>query len=209
VERVTTMDGTRIVSRPTLPGRSRAWSLALLMVAMLASPDARLGSQSMTVTTAGGDVRVQAPGFRFLSGEPLARLKDGLSVRVEVEIRVLAGPGETAVVRQKQTFVLSYDLWEERFAAAVSGTGSRSMSHLTSAAAEAWCVQQLAVPVGALGSLRTQPFWIRLESRMLNGTAPGRDDDGLTLRGMIETLSRRQARDTSHSAEGGPFTVQK
>ena len=147
----------------------------------------------MTVSTASGDVRVQAPGFRFITGEALARLKDGLSVRVELEIGVLPGPGETATLRQKQAFVLSYDLWEERFAAAVSGTGSRSMSHLTSAAAEAWCVQQLAVPVGALGSLRTQPFWIRLESLILNGNTAGRDDDGLTLRGMIETLSRRQA----------------
>ena len=163
----------------------------------------------MTVTTAGGDVRVQAPGFRFIAGEPLARLKDGLPVRVELELSVLAGPGQAATVGHKQAFVLSYDLWEERFAAAVSGSGSRSMSHLTSAAAEAWCVQQLAVSVSALGSLRTQPFWIRLESRMLNGNTPGHEDAGLTLRGIIETLSRRQASDTSHAAEGGPFKVQK
>jgi len=188
---------------------SKTSSLALLTAALIASPHARLESQSMTVTTAGGDVRLQAPGFRFITGEPLARLKDGLPVRVELEISVLAGPGETSSLRQKQTFVLSYDLWEERFAAAVSGTGARSMSHLTAAAAEAWCVQQLAVPVATLGSLRTQPFWIRLESRMLNGTTAADDDDGLTLRGMIETLSRRQARDTTHSAEGGPFKVQR
>ena len=188
---------------------SRPSSLALLLAAMLASPDARLGSQSITVTSAGGAVRVQAPGFRFITGEPLARLKDGLSVRVELELGVLAGPGESASVGHKQAFVLSYDLWEERFAAAVSGTGARSMSHLTSAAAEAWCVQQLAVPVDKLGSLRTQPFWIRLESRILNGSAAGRDDAGLTLRGIIDTLSRRQASDTSHSAEGGPFKVTK
>lgn len=188
---------------------SRPSSLALLLAAVLASPDARLGSQSMTVTTAGDAVRVQAPGFRFITGEPLARLKDGLPVRVELELRVLAGPGQSAATGHKQAFVLSYDLWEERFAAAVSGTGSRSMSHLTSAAAEAWCVQQLAVPLSALGSLRTQPFWIRLESRMLNGSAAGREDEGLTLRGIIDTLSRRQASDTSHSAEGGPFKVQR
>jgi hypothetical protein len=188
---------------------SRSSSLALLMAAVLASPPARLGSQSMTVSTAGGDVRVQAPGFRFITGEPAARLKQGLPVRVEIELSVLAGPGETAAVRQKHTFVLSYDLWEERFAAAVSGTGSRSMSHLTSAAAEAWCVQQLAVAVSALGSLRTQPFWVRLEARPLNGTTAARDEDGLTLRGMIEALSRRQANDTSHAVEGGPFKVQR
>jgi hypothetical protein len=184
---------------------------ALLIAAMLSSLDARLESQSMTVTTTGGVVRVQAPGFRFISDEPLARLKDGLTVRVELEIRLLAGPGASAAAAQsRQTFVLSYDLWEERFAAAVSGTGSRSVSHLTAAAAEAWCIQQLTVPVNGLGSLRSQPFWIRLESRILNGKGDGRGDEGLTLRGIIDTLSRRQAGEkTSHSAEAGPFRVRQ
>jgi hypothetical protein len=188
---------------------SRPSAFALLMAAAIASLDARLGSQSMTATTRGGEVRVQAPGFRFISGEPLARLKDGLTVRVELEIRVLAGPGAAAAAAQRRlTFVLSYDLWEERFAAAVSGTGSRSVSHLSAAAAEAWCIEQLAVPVSGMGALRSQPFWIRLESRILNGTSGGREDDGLTLRGIIETLSRRQESEkTSHSAEAGPFRV--
>ena len=92
----------------------------------------------------------------------------------------------------------------------MSGTGSRSVSHLTAAAAEAWCIQQLAVPVSGLGALRSQPFWIRLESRILNGKSDGREDEGLTLRGIIDTLSRRQASEkTSHSAEAGPFRVRQ
>lgn len=189
---------------------SRPSAFVLLITAMFSSLDARLGSQSMTVTTTGGEVRVQAPGFRFISGEPLARLKDGLTVRVDLEIQALAGPGAAAATQSRQTFVLSYDLWEERFAAAVSGTGSRSISHLTAAAAEAWCIQQLTVPVGALGSLRSQPFWIRLESRIVNGKSDGREEEGLTLRGIIDTLSRRQASEkTSHSAEAGPFRVRQ
>lgn len=191
---------------------SRPSALALLIAAlMLSSLDARLGSQSMTVTTTGGEVRVQAPGFHFISGRPLARLKDGLTLRVELEIGVLAGPAAAAAAAQsRQTFVLSYDLWEERFAATVSGSGPRSASHLTAAAAEAWCIQQLTVPVSGLGSLRSQPFWIRLESRILNGKSDGREDEGLTLRGIIDTLSRRQASEkTSHSAEAGPFRVQQ
>ena len=188
-----------------MEGRSSA--LVLLIAAMLSSVDARLGSQSMTVTSTGGEVRVQAPGFHFITGEPLARLKDGLTVRVELELRVLGGPGAAAGAAQSQhTFVLSYDLWEERFAAAVSGTGSRSVSHVTAAAAEAWCIQQLAVPVSGLGSLRNQPFWIRLESRLVNGENDGRAGEGLTLRGIIDTLSRRQASEkASHSEEAGPF----
>ena len=169
----------------------------------------------MTVSTKGEQVHVQAPGFRFISEHTLARLKDGLTVRVEIEMRVLAGPGAaTAAAQTKQAFVLSYDLWEERFAAtvsgssAVAGSGSRSMSHLTAAAAEAWCIEQLTVPVSGLGSLRTQQFWIRLDSQLIDGKSTTRDDEGLTLRGIIDTLSRRQTSEkTSHSAEGGPFTV--
>jgi hypothetical protein len=180
-----------------------------MMVVVLASIDARLGSQSMTVTTTGAQVRVQAPGFRFISDQALARLKDGLTLRVEIAMRVLAGPGvTTAAAEARRTFVLSYDLWEERFAATVSGGGSRSVSHLTAAAAEAWCIEQLTVPVNGLGALRTQPFWIRLESQLVDGQTASREDEGLTLRGIIDTLSRRQTSEkTSHSMEGGPFKV--
>ena len=185
-------------------------ALVLVMAVTLASLDARLGSQSMTVTTRGGEVGVQAPGFRFIAGQPLARLKNGLAVRVELQMRVLAGPGAgTAASEIRQIFVLSYDLWEERFAATVSGAGSRSMSHLTAAAAEAWCIEQLTVPVSGLGSLRTQLFWIRLESKIIDGESDGRDSEGLTLRGIIDTLSRRQASETSRSTEGGPFRVRQ
>lgn len=185
-------------------------AFALAMVVALASLDARLGSQqSMTVSTKDGNVRVQAPAFRFVAGPTLARLKDGLTVRVEMEMRVLAAAGaETAAAQNRQTFVLSYDLWEERFAAAVSGSGSRSVSHLTAAAAEAWCIEQLVVPVSGLGPLRTQPFWIRLDAQIVNGESSSRDNEGLTLRGIIDTLSRKQAGEkASHSTEGGPFHV--
>ena len=189
---------------------SKTSAIVLVMAVTLASLDARLGSQSMTVSTSGGEVHVQAPGFRFISGQPLARLKNGLPVRVELELRVLAGPGaETAASQVRQTFVLSYDLWEERFAATISGAGSRSVSHLTAAAAEAWCIEQLAVPVSRLGSLRNQPFWIRLESKIVDGESDGRDSEGLTLRGIIDTLSRKAGEKTSRSTEGGPFQVRQ
>jgi hypothetical protein len=188
---------------------SKPPAFALAAIIMLASLDARVGSQSMTMTVTGGQVRVQSPGFRFISGPTLARLKDGLTVRVEMEMRVLAGPGAaTAAAHARQTFVLSYDLWEERFAASVSASQTRSVSHVTSAAAEAWCIEQLTMPVSALGALARQPFWIRLESRIIDGQSAAREDEGLTLRGIIDTLSRRQTSEkTSHSTEGGPFQV--
>jgi hypothetical protein len=180
-----------------------------VLVAACIWPDARLGAQSVTIVTENNAVGVRAPAFHFIDGDVLGRLKNGQAVRVELELSVLTGSGGRAAARRNQPFVLSYDLWEERFAAAMPGTPSRSISHLTSTAAEAWCLQQLTVPVSELGNLgRNLPFWIRLDYRVLNGDAPSeRDDDGFTLRGLIEVFSRRQTGEVARTIEAGPFRL--
>ena len=182
-----------------------------MIVAALGWPAPPLSAQPATVTTAGGVVHVRAPGLRFIDGEPLARLKDGRAVRVELALDVLADPGAAPTAQKRQTCVLSYDLWEERFAATIDGDPTRAISHLTPASAEAWCVQQLDLPVSALGPLaHNQPFWIRLAYRVLDGGRAERDDGGLTLGGLIDALSRRRkAGDVSRSIEAGPFRVQE
>jgi hypothetical protein len=186
--------------------------LALVILAALVWPAARLASQSITVNVLNGVVHVRAPQVRFIDGEPLARLKDGQSVRVDLELSALPKPGAAAAAQTRQSCILSYDLWEERFAVALFGVPSRSMSHLTAVAAEAWCLDQLTLPVSALGALgQTLPFWIRLEYKLPNGgNATGRDEGSLTLRGLIDVLSRRQkAGEVSHSVEAGPFRLQE
>jgi hypothetical protein len=161
----------------------------------------------------GTGVHVRAPGFTFIKGEALARLKDGQSVRVDLDLAVLAKPGASPAAQVRQTFVLSYDLWEERFAVTQPGTPPRSMSHLTSSGAEAWCLEQLAVPVSALGTLGvTMPFWIRLEYRLHAGAgATASDDDsGFTLKGLIDALSRRRTNsELTQSIEAGPFRLRE
>lgn len=183
----------------------------MAIVAALAWPATRLTSQSLTVTSGGGVVQVRAPGLRFIEGEPLARLKDGQSVRVDFLVSVLEKPGTATTTQRRQAFVLSYDLWEERFAVTSPDTPSRSVSHLTSAAAEAWCIEQLAFPVSSMGPLgRNLPFWVRLEYRVRSDVSAERDEGGLTLQGLIDVLSRRRKTgDVSHAIEAGPFRVQE
>jgi hypothetical protein len=182
-----------------------------MILALLVWPALRVSAQAVTVSTVGDALKVHAPGFAFLNGEPLARVKDGRSVRVELIVMVLAGPGKSPVTESRQVFTLSYDLWEERFAVTAAGTPPHSISHLTPAAAEAWCVDQLAVPVSALGRLgRDLSFWIRLEYRILDGdAAPGPDNEtGFTLQGLIDTLSRRRKTEAAtHAVEAGPFRL--
>jgi hypothetical protein len=186
---------------------ARAACIATLACAIVAIT--QLSAQSLTISTDSGAVRVQAPGFHFIEGESLAKLRDGQSVRFDLGVSVTPRPGAPTAVERRQTCVLSYDLWEERFAAAVAGVPSRAISHLTSAAAETWCVQQLSMPLSELGRLASDGFWVRLDCRVVNGAgATEPEDEGLTLRGLIEVFSRRrQNAEVSRSAEGGPFRV--
>lgn len=146
-----------------------------------------------------------------MAGDVLARLKDGRSVRVDLEVSVLPAPAATPAASTRQAFVLSYDLWEEKFAVVRAGTPARSASNLTSADAEAWCLEQLAVPLAALARLgRGEPFWVRLEYRVVQADIEGEDatDRGYTLRGLIEALSRRSTADAAaRSVQAGPFRL--
>jgi hypothetical protein len=170
---------------------------------------AALGAQAVTVSRTGENMVVRAPGFTFIKGEPLARLKDGRSVRVDLALAVLGRAGAAGVPVGRQTFVLSYDLWEERVAVTLVGPPPKSAAYLTTSAAEAWCVEQLAVPVTALGTLARDQFWIRLEYRIQDDEAAGADNGaGYTLQGLIDALSRRRkANEWAHALEAGPFRL--
>jgi hypothetical protein len=172
---------------------------------------ASVDAQSVTVHRAGDAVVARAPGFTFIKGEPLARLKDGRTVRVDLGLAILAKVGTVAVAQARQTFLLSYDLWEERFAVTHPGTPPRTAAYLTTAAAEAWCLDQVTVPVSAMGALaKDLPFWIRLEYHILDSDAAPADNGagGDTLQGLIEALSRRRkAQEWTHAIEAGPFRL--
>ena len=181
--------------------------MALAFIGSLVVP---LDAQNISISRNGEALAVQAPGLGFIKGETLARLKDGRSARVDLDLTVLPGPGGTPAARGRQTYVLSYDLWEERFAVTLAGPPPRSVAYLTASAAEAWCLEQLTIPVSALGALRAAPFWIRLEYRILDGDSSGARDEGsgLTLKGMIEALSRKpKTTSLTHAVEAGPFRL--
>jgi hypothetical protein len=183
-----------------------------VILGLLACPLLHAAAQVISVDRGGDALAIRASGFAFLNGDVLARLKDGRAVRIEIAAMALPGPGKTPVAQGRQAFAVSYDLWEERFAVTTAAAPPRAVSHLTSSAAEAWCVEQVTIPIHALGALgRGQPFWIRLEYRILDGEDAQRPDDGagFTLQGLIDVLSRRRKVETAtHSVEAGPFRLQ-
>src|SRR6185436_13263072 len=187
--------GTPLDSRVSVLARGRPFGrrAAIVWLAWLVWPVERSWAQTLTVDTVGDSLRIRAPGFSFLKGDPLARLKDGRSVRVELAAMVLPAPGKSVVATTRRIFALSYDLWEERFAVTTVDKRAQSVSHLAQAAAEAWCVDQVSIPVNALGTLgRDLPFWVRLEYRILDGDAPADSgESAYTLQALIDALSRR------------------
>lgn len=178
------------------------------LLALSVWPAERASAQALTVDVVGEALRIRAPGFSFLKGDPLTRLRDGRTVRVELAALVLPGPGKAPAAAARRVFALSYDLWEERYAVTVLDARAQSVSHLALAAAETWCVEQIAIPLSAIGSLgRDAAFWVRLEYNIPDADGGSATPDaGYTLQGLIDLLSKRRKTDpSSHALEAGPF----
>jgi hypothetical protein len=200
-----------------LPALRRAgWAAGLTLLLSISGFPGELDAQGVTVRVNGDALHIRAPAFDFMSGEVVRRLKDGRSVRLELDLTVLRSrPSGVAppAAQVSQAFVLSYDLWEERFAVTHARTPPQSISHLAAADVETWCLDRLTVPVSALASLGRNPtFWIRIQYRVPaadDGTGqPRQDDDGFTLRGLIDRLSRRRTTADLHDAlDAGPFRL--
>ena len=195
------------------PARSivRAGIAALLATAWTAGamPAPLAARQAVTIDAAGGSLRVRAPDLTFIEGEVLNRLRDGRAVRLDFELIVFAEPGRAVIARLDRSFNLSFDLWEERFAATRIGTPPESVSHLTSRAAETWCLEKLAIGRTELGRLSPDtPFWIRLGYQVADAGEPtDEESDVLTLRRLIDILSRRESANIGRTLDAGPFRL--
>lgn len=152
----------------------------------------RLSAQPapLTVEREGERLRLSAPEFHFLSGEPIERLHDGRSVTYVFTASLhlhRGGPLGRGVTRQ---VVFSYDLWEERFAVVRPDDPKVAASHLTAAAAEAWCIDLLVLPVRAAPADKT--FVVKLECSLREeGAKPADTPSATTLTGLIDLLSRK------------------
>src|SRR5689334_22402769 len=122
----------------TLVSRNR-WLLAGLAIS-LSSLAWEL--QPLQVRYDGDALRVAAPTLHFLSGKPLSRLQDGDAVAYLANLELL-DDNRIPLRQQRGRFVVSYALWEDRFA--VTQLSGGSVEGLTSQAAEAWCLDNLAL----------------------------------------------------------------
>jgi hypothetical protein len=89
----------------------RSWLLAGLAVPLFRARAA----DSINVTYDGDNLHVSAPALHFLAGKPLDRLKDASTVVFLSQLTLFAGNRDAPFRKVPDRFVVSYDLWEEKF----------------------------------------------------------------------------------------------
>ena len=168
----------------------------------------RLAAQSLTARIDRDQLRITLARVRFLAGEPLERLRNGATVNYDFQLLMRSDRNGRPLARVQQRFAVSYDLWEEKFAVTRLASPPRSVSHLSAAAAEAWCIDNLSLPVAGLAA--EQPFWLRLDFRTedANDSVSQPDNTGLTLSGLIDIFSRRSRSEQLRGfEEAGPLRL--
>jgi len=156
-----------------------------------------------------------APRVHFLVGKPLERLRNASEVPFDFKITLWSGTRNHLLREVPARFVVSYDLWEEKFSVTRLLPTRRTARHLTDIAAEAWCLQQMSQDVTGVSA--TEPLWARLEIRAQDGKEAGLPfgrgnitDSGISLTSLIEILSRPAATTQPHwTIETGPVTLEE
>jgi hypothetical protein len=189
-----------------------AASFRLLVLALaLTASTLELHAQSLTVRAVGDMLHLRASGLGLIEARVADHLRDGRAVRVDFAVAVLEKTGGRLIAQATQSFNLSFDIWEQRYAVTKLGATPRSVSHLTARDAESWCVDNVTVPLSAMGRFgRDMPFWVRLEFRVPDPmpVANADDDSTFTLGRLINVLSRRrQDQGAERAIEGGPFRL--
>lgn len=190
-------------ARMERPGRAGALALLTAVGVTLS-----VTAQSAAVRVNGGALHVTAPSFHFIKGTLLDRLQDGQSARVVIAVTIFGRQAAERIGDRQGHFILSYDLWEERFAVTEVGAPSQSISHLTAESAEAWCLDRLTIPMTSLSRPINAPVWLRLESIVSRDEdARSSDDAGYTLQGLIDRLSRTRAGEMREFVDLGPLRL--
>ena len=186
---------------PVRAATAFALAIALTLVARAAP--------SLLVTATPDGVHVRASELRLLQGRLLDRLHDGGSARITMHFELLPYRNALPLALAEQTFVVSFDLWEERFAVTRLGQPARTVSHLTSSAAEAWCVDNVTVPLSALAAERPAIVWARLVIYARTEPAVREQPDEALMRRLIDAFSRRapEEEEPPRILDGGPFRL--
>ena len=169
---------------------------------------ASLSAEFMDLKLRDSQIFVETKRLNLIRGAPLARLKNGASVAYDFHLSLWVGSKATVRRRTFERFVVSYDLWEEKFAVAKLRMPRATAAGLTPLGIETWCLDRVGLPADSL--VKRDKIWVRLEVRAVD---PKQDSDlidsgAITVANLIEMLSRPARKDEHRwSMESGPIEL--
>ena len=169
-------------------------------------------AQALSVRLENDYLLVNAPSLHFLTGKPLARIRDGNTVGYLGQLTILTGEFGPVQTWSFAHFAVSRDIWEvdpdAGFKVTLVSPGKPSAKKLTAIAAEAWCLDQLKIQLTRIPADR--PIWVRLEIRSEDQkeTAGIIDTPGISLSRLIELFSHPIKDETVRVTEkAGPLRI--
>ncbi len=165
-----------------------------------------VSSNDLFVRQAAGDIHVTAPHAHFLTGKALERLHDGAVAQFDFQFTVAAGSKNNVIARAVERFIVSYDVWQEKFSVMRLRDFRKSGGKVSALAAEAWCVDNITLPASILPS--GQQLWAKVEIRGVDqkDQSLAWADAGISVTTLIEIFSRPSRPQQDHwLLETGPF----
>lgn len=160
----------------------------LLPFLLLLASTPMVRAQELQPRVDGSLLRIAAPQLHFLAGGFLEKLRNGAAVAFVFQLSA-SSSGDT-VSETRVRYILSYDLWEERFSIVQTDTDKRSASHLELLAAEAWCLENLSLPLSGLA--RGKSFILKLEIRgELSRDKTAASGSSFSISALVEVFSRK------------------
>jgi len=177
----------------------RSWLLAGLALPLFRARAAN----PLSIVYDGDNLYPVVQDLHFLTGKPLDRLKDAENVAFDSRLSLFTIDQSVPIQQAIGRFVVSYDIWEQKFKVTIPGPAPRSRENLTAAQAETWCLDNLFIKASGLTADR--PFFLRMELRteQRGELSSVLADPGISLvRAAVELWGRKARPDEPH---WGPF----
>jgi len=184
------MPAPRSLSAARLAARAASAALVAAASAYVLQAD------SLRLRLSGDQLFVSAARIELLKPPAvLERLKNGSTVAFDFHLSLWVGSRTSVRRRAFERFVVSYDLWEEKFAVTNLRKPRASAAGLTEREVETWCLDRISLPAVRLS--RDEKVWARLEIRAVD---PRQDDalfrsEGVSVTDLVELISRPGRRD--------------
>ena len=146
----------------------------LIALAGILSANALAKSGSLVIENCGDHLKVRAPQMHFLEGEALEMLHNGATVTYILTLTVAAEQAAKPEFLLREQFLISFDLWEEKYSVVKTGPDGRSASRLTAVLAETWCLENMPIPLQAVPAGLPGPPASRHPIRDSPARPPGR-----------------------------------